>query len=119
MPGIVTLSEADALAECQPGRTLRMATLAAGPCQELVWNRITGDDRYRMHSHPWEQTSVMIAGAMRLTVGDETRDIGPGDMWHVPPDVIHGGEILGDEPVVFVDVYARSGGVRDGFITYY
>ena len=43
---------------------------------------------------------------MCLTVGDEVRDIGPGDMWYAPANVKHGGEILGDEPVVFIDVYA-------------
>ena len=48
----------------------------------------------------------MVSGRMRLTVGDEVRDIGPGDMWYAPANVQHGGEILGDEPVVFVDVYA-------------
>ena len=50
--------------------------------------------------------SVMISGRMRLTVGDEVRDIGPGDMWFAPANVEHGGEILGDQPVVFIDVYA-------------
>ena len=43
---------------------------------------------------------------MRLTVGDEVREIGPGDMWYAPANVPHGGEVLGGEPVVFVDIYA-------------
>ena len=43
---------------------------------------------------------------MRLTVGDEVRDIGPGDMWHAPAGIEHGGEVLGDEPVIFIDVYS-------------
>ena len=45
---------------------------------------------------------------MRLTVGEEVAEIGPGDMWHAPGNVVHGGEILGDEPVVFVDVYSPA-----------
>ena len=37
---------------------------------------------------------------------NQVGDIGPGDMWYAPANVKHGGEILGDEPVVFIDVYA-------------
>ena len=29
----------------------------------------------------------------------------PGAIWHVPPGAVHGGDILGDEPVIFVDVF--------------
>ena len=50
--------------------------------------------------------SVMVSGCMRLTVGDEVRNIGPGDMWYAPANVQHGGEILADEPVVVIVVYA-------------
>ena len=63
---------------------------------------------YEMHSHPHEQFSLLLAGRMRLTVGAETREIGPGDGWYVPGNIEHGGEILGDEPVVFIDVYSPA-----------
>ena len=39
-------------------------------------------------------------------MGDEEREIGQGAMWHAPAGLSHGGEVLGDEPVVFVDVYS-------------
>ena len=55
---------------------------------------------------PYEQVSVMVQGRMRLRVGDETREVGPGDMWFAPADMPHGGEILGEDPVIFIDVYA-------------
>ena len=48
----------------------------------------------------------MVSGCMHLTVGDEVRDIGLGDMWYTPANGEHGGEILGHEPVNFIDVYA-------------
>jgi len=63
---------------------------------------------YEMHSHPHEQFSLLLSGRILLTVGDETREIGPGDGWHVPGGVEHGGTILGDEPAVFVDVYSPA-----------
>ena len=63
---------------------------------------------YPMHSHPHEQFSLMLSGRMRVTVGDDTREIGPGDGWYAGADVPHGGEIIGDETVVFIDVYSPA-----------
>ncbi len=63
---------------------------------------------YEMHSHPHEQFSLLLSGRLELTVGDETREIGPGDGWYAPGDVPHGGVVLGDEPAVFIDVYSPA-----------
>ena len=63
---------------------------------------------YEMHSHPHEQFSLLLSGRMLLTVGGETREIGPGDGWYAPGGVSHGGEVLGDEPAVFIDVYSPA-----------
>ena len=63
---------------------------------------------YEMHSHPHEQFSLLLSGRIRLTVGEETREIGPGDGWYAPADVPHGGEILGEEDAVFIDVYSPA-----------
>ncbi|MCH1476389.1 MAG: cupin domain-containing protein [Arenicellales bacterium] len=87
-------------------RKLHGALVATGQSCQLLWAKFEPGGTYGLHSHPHEQMSVMISGRMRLTVGDEVRDIGPGDMWFAPANVDHGGEILGDQPVVFIDVYA-------------
>ena len=79
--------------------------IVEGEHMQLLHAEIGPGGTYPMHSHPHEQFSLMISGRMRLTVGDETREIGPGDVWHAPPNVEHGGELLGDEGVVFIDVY--------------
>jgi len=63
---------------------------------------------YEIHSHPHEQFSLLLSGRLLLTVGDETREIGPGDGWYAPGGVRHGGEVLGDEPAVFIDVYSPA-----------
>ena len=87
-------------------RKLHAALVATGGSCQLLWAKFEPGGTYGLHSHPHEQMSVMISGRMRLTVGDEVRDIGPGDMWFAPANVEHGGKILGDQPVVFIDVYA-------------
>ena len=63
---------------------------------------------YEIHSHPHEQFSLLLEGQLRLTVGNETRDIGPGDGWYAPGGVPHGGLVLGGYPAVFIDVYSPA-----------
>ncbi|MEM7171199.1 MAG: cupin domain-containing protein [Pseudomonadota bacterium] len=120
MSNIVTLSEAEASSTYFPGmKVWWKSQLAGGTHQELNWAKFDPGSIYPLHSHPYEQTSVVIQGRLRLTVGEETRDIGPGDMWFVPPNVPHGGEALGDEAVIFIDVYSPPSGGTDGQVTYY
>ena len=57
-----------------------------------------------MHSHPHEQVGFIAQGTFRFTIGDETRDLGPGDGYAVPPNVPHGG--TGLEVSVAVDTFA-------------
>ena len=63
---------------------------------------------YEIHSHPHEQFSLLLEGQLRLTVGGETRDIGPGEGWYAPGGVPHGGLVLGDDAAVFIDVYSPA-----------
>jgi quercetin dioxygenase-like cupin family protein len=79
--------------------------VAAGEHMQLIHATFEPDGTYAMHAHSHEQMSVVLKGRMRLTVGDEVREVGPGDMWYAPANVMHGGEILGNEPLEFVDVY--------------
>ncbi len=120
MSNIVSLSKAEAEAKFLPKiQVWWNSRLATGTHQELNWVKYEPGSCYLLHSHPYEQTSVVIQGRMRLTVGDEVRDVGPGDMWFAPSGMPHGGEILGDEPVIFVDVYSPPSGGHGENITYY
>ena len=106
MSYIFPAAEVEANADFISDRKLHGAILATGESCQLLWAKFEPGGTYELHSHPHEQMSVIISGRMRLTVGEEVREIGPGDMWYAPANVQHGGEILGDEPVVFIDVYA-------------
>lgn len=45
----------------------------------------------RMHSHAGaDKVYVVVSGRARLTVGDETREAGPGTVVWAPADVPHG-----------------------------
>lgn len=82
------------------------AKVVDGKNMQLVWAEFQPSSSYPLHAHEREQFSFMLSGRMRLTVGDEVSEVGAGDIWHAPSNVEHGGEILGDQPVVFVDVYS-------------
>jgi quercetin dioxygenase-like cupin family protein len=57
------------------------------------------------HRHPHEQGGMVISGQMELTIGDETRTLGPGEMYMVPPDTPHRASSVGG-PVVALDVFS-------------
>ena len=54
------------------------------------------------HSHPHEQTGIMISGKVRFNVGGETMDVVTGDSWCLPGGVEHSAEALEDSVVVEV-----------------
>jgi quercetin dioxygenase-like cupin family protein len=57
------------------------------------------------HRHPHEQTGILLRGAVRFTVGGETRDLQPGDMWVIPGDTPHD-VVAGPDGAVLVELFA-------------
>ncbi|GJM26924.1 MAG: hypothetical protein DHS20C16_33390 [Phycisphaerae bacterium] len=45
------------------------------------------------HSHG-EQWGVVLEGRMKLTIGGEEKEYGPGDAYHIPAGVTHGATFL-------------------------
>jgi quercetin dioxygenase-like cupin family protein len=67
---------------------------------------------HSLHSHPREQTGYLVSGKVRLFIGDETYDVGPGDSWCVLENVSHGTEFLEDS--VPVEVFSP---VREEYLS--
>ena len=65
-----------------------------------------------MHSHPHSQATYVESGRFAMTIGDETREIGPGDGYRVPPDVTHGITCL--EAGALIDAFSP---LRADFLT--
>ena len=76
----------------------------------MVMNWLEPGMEVRPHSHPFEQLAYILSGRVRFTIGDDVVEVGAGEV--VPPDVMHGGEPLGDEVAVNLDVFAP---VRDDY----
>jgi quercetin dioxygenase-like cupin family protein len=57
------------------------------------------------HQHANEQLGICVAGSLVFRVGDETRELGPGGTWSIPPGVPH--EVhVGPQGAVVIDVFA-------------
>lgn len=56
------------------------------------------------HTHPHEQTGYLVSGRFRFRIGDEWRELGPGDSWSVPGNIDHEVEVL--EESVAIDVFS-------------
>ena len=72
----------------------------------LVMNWLQPGMQTNPHRHPFEQIVYIVQGRMRFVVGDEVIEAGAGSLIRVPPDVLHYGEPIGEEPVLNLDVFA-------------
>ena len=57
-----------------------------------------------LHSHPHEQVGYLVSGRFLFELGDEQRELGPGDSWLVPPNVLH--QVTALEPSLAIDVFS-------------
>jgi quercetin dioxygenase-like cupin family protein len=57
------------------------------------------------HNHENEQVGFVVQGGLTLTIGGETRTLGPGDTYLIPSNVVHGG-VTGPEGAVVCDVFS-------------
>ncbi len=63
------------------------------------------------HSHPHEQTGMMLSGKLRFIVDGETMDVEAGDSWCLQGGVEHSAEAL--EDTVVIEVFSP---VRDEYL---
>jgi len=63
---------------------------------DVYVERMAPGDGPPMHRHSWATWEVVIEGRIRAVVGDETYELGPGDLLFTPPDVPHTFMAIGD-----------------------
>ena len=94
---------------CGPGVTRRV--LAYGPEAMCVENTFETGGVGALHSHPHTQITYIVSGRYRFTIGDETREVGPGDTLLKREGVVHGCVCL--EGGVMVDFFTP---MREDFV---
>jgi quercetin dioxygenase-like cupin family protein len=55
-----------------------------------------------LHSHPHEQITSIIDGKLELTLGEESRILGPGSAGVIAPEIPHAGKAISDCRVIDV-----------------
>ena len=59
--------------------------------------KVKGGAKIPRHYHEAEQIVFIQKGQARVTTGDDpVHSLGPGDIWVVPSNVVHGVEYIGD-----------------------
>ena len=64
------------------------------------------------HRHDNEQLGMVITGRVTFTIGDETRELGPGGTWRIPSDTPHQVSVC-SEGAVLIDVFSPIRGDWD------
>lgn len=59
-----------------------------------------------LHQHPYVETIFMIAGRARVTIGEETREVGQGAIAVVPANTPHRFVNIGDTTLRQIDIHA-------------
>lgn len=57
------------------------------------------------HHHVHEQLGICLEGSITFTIGDETRELGPGGTWRIPSDRPHHA-VAGADGAVVIDIFS-------------
>jgi quercetin dioxygenase-like cupin family protein len=60
----------------------------------------------KLHHHPYDETFIILEGNVKVQVGEETIDGGPGDIVIGPPNIPHGFTNLGPGRARLVCIHA-------------
>ena len=82
--------ELESLPESEPVSGYRARFVHTGKMTLVYW-RIDADAPLPEHAHPQEQVVNILEGRYRLTFGEETRILEPGDVVVIPPNQPHSG----------------------------
>jgi quercetin dioxygenase-like cupin family protein len=87
--------------EAAPG--VERHVLSCGADVMVVQFKIAEGAEVPAHTHPHEQVGYVVSGRMRFRIGDEVRELGPGEGYSVPGGVVHGAAGVTD--VIAVDSF--------------
>ena len=57
------------------------------------------------HDHDNEQLGLVLEGSVTFTLGEETKELGPGGIWRIPGGTPHS-VVAGPEGAVVIDIFA-------------
>jgi transcriptional regulator with XRE-family HTH domain len=92
----------------------RVEEIDGGVSRELCIVQVTGvpGGRTGVHAHAGDEHHVLLRGRMRLTQGEHSVELGPGDYLVWDATIPHDAEAIGDEPPVLLIVSTRQRGTE-------
>ncbi len=90
---------------------VELSTLVHGDKTLMGQFKIARGSVIPTHTHPHEQTGIMISGKLRFNVDGEIMDVATGDSWCLPGGVEHSAEALEDS--IIIEVFSP---VREDFL---
>ena len=95
--------------ELSPGITRKI--LAYSDALMICEFRMAKGSVLKDHHHPHHQSSTVVSGVLRYTVGSETRLVGAGDSVMIGPEVPH--SALVEEDARVIDAFSP---IREDFL---
>lgn len=74
----------------------------------LALHRLQPGHEVLPHSHPNEQIVYILEGEVDFHIGDEVLRIGAGGLVVIPPGIEHYAEVVGNQPVINLDVFTPA-----------
>ncbi len=73
-----------------PGVEMRVIN---GEKMTMVFFKLEPGAGVPLHAHPHEQVGTVLKGSIEFVVADEKRIVREGEVYHVPSNVVHGGNV--------------------------
>lgn len=101
------MSAFDRLADIAPQQLFDgfLARAVHGERLTLAVVEIEPDAVLPEHDHANEQFGIMLRGSASFRVGDERRELGPGDIWRIPGGTSHA-LVAGPEGAEVIDIFS-------------
>ncbi|NKC30792.1 cupin domain-containing protein [Falsiroseomonas selenitidurans] len=74
----------------------------------LALHRLMPGHEPKPHSHHFEQIVYILAGTIDFHVEGMVHRLSAGGLLVVPPNALHHGEVVGEEPVLNLDVFTPA-----------
>jgi len=79
-----------------------MKTLVYGEKTLFTEFKLEAGHTLPRHAHEHEQTGYLVSGEIKLTIGEITYDVRPGDSWCIAGKVEHEAKIISDSVAIEV-----------------
>ncbi len=95
----------------EDGRGVRIEEVDAGTSRDVCILEAVAEPGHAtgVHAHHGDEHHLILSGTWRLSQGDHSVELGPGDYLAWDPAVPHDVENIGDEPASILVIYPRRG----------